>query len=68
MPTYDEVQTALHRLVCSAWGYDKSIVRELALRAAPRDKELAERVLAAEAEAHTVSRCSDVHDLPERIN
>ena len=69
-----EQEEALHALVCNAEGYDKSIVRALALQVKrwaehpvidnPRIAELAERVLRAEEQAHRFSRCADVHPIP----
>jgi hypothetical protein len=62
---------ALHVLVCNAYGYDKSIVRALALQVKswaqhqvvnrPEIVELAARVLAAEEQAGRISHCSDHH-------
>jgi hypothetical protein len=56
---------ALHALVCNAYGYDKSIVRALALWARgskdERYRDLIERVLDAEMAAGRVSHCSDFH-------
>lgn len=63
----ERLVAALHGLVCNAFGYDKSIVRGLALWAKrvgdPQMVTLAERVLKAEAEAGQVSQCDDVHPI-----
>jgi non-homologous end joining protein Ku len=67
------VEDPLHALVCNAFGYDKSIVRALALNAWQIGKhsgdqklmDLAQRVLDAEKRAHDVSNCADVHPFPE---
>lgn len=63
----------LHALVCNCFGYDKSIVRGLALYVRRRDdvpefyRKLAERVLAAENEAGQASPCADVHPFVEEV-
>lgn len=70
----NEKDDAFHALVCNAEGYDKSIIRALALQAkrwaehqvidSPSIVALADRVLRAEERAHAFSRCADVHPLP----
>lgn len=62
----------LHALVCNAFGYDKSIVRALALKARQIGKDsgddglaaLAQRVIDAEGVARMGSLCAVVHPLP----
>jgi len=63
-----ESTDALHALVCNAFGYDKSIVRALALWARGETdnlqlRALCARVLEAEERARMASRCEDVHPL-----
>lgn len=62
-----EQEEAFHALVCNANGYDKSIVRAMAIwmRAQVNDqyRQLGERVLKAEEHARQFSRCEDVHPL-----
>jgi hypothetical protein len=61
--------------VCNAYGYDKSVIRALALQVRlwaahriigdPGMVALADRVLAAEEEARPLSRCRDIHPIEE---
>lgn len=68
-----KAQETLHALVCNAFGYDKSIVRALAIRARQIGThsgdqglmDLAQRVLDAEAEAGRVLPCCVVHPIPD---
>lgn len=60
----------LHALVCNAFGYDKSIVRGLALgvKATTTDPfmmQLAQRVLETESLARSRSLCVIVHPMPD---
>ena len=61
----------LHALVCNAFGYDKSIVRALALwarsQAGPNQyiRDLVERVLEIESLARSRSLCAVVHPMPD---
>jgi hypothetical protein len=61
----------LHDLVCDAFGYDKSIVRALALWVRENTKpdqhphDLALRVIEAESLAHRRSLCAVVHPTPD---
>jgi hypothetical protein len=58
-------EQVFHALVCNAFGYDKSIVRALAIWARHNGdawaKHLAERVIAAEEAARVALPCSEAH-------